>query len=217
MTTATLHAATRPKRTYTRLSDEDWQRVVDLYSAGGLTLAEIATRYGVSIRAIQIYIDKAKPATPAPSASAPMARLRLLTPSVLTPTTHARCITETKASAYADAAALQALLVDALATIKATTGLPATACVRACDQAAVALERIHKIRRMALGIGKEDDVAERPLPELPIRELTAREVEAIRNRQEAEDSEYDALPSLPDEQDADCHDEADDDGIVVEE
>ena len=212
MTTARSHAATRPKRTYIRLSEEEWQRVTDLYSAGGLTLAETATRYGVSIRAIQIHLDKAKPATPAPSASAPMPRLRLLAPSVLTPATHVHCIKETKASAYADAAALQALLVDALATIKASTDLPATACVRACDQAAVALERIHKIRRMALGIGKEDDVAERPLPELPIRELTAREVEVIRNRQEAEDSEYDALPSLPDEQDGD-----DDDDVVVDE
>ena len=215
MTTAKSHAATRPKRTYTRLSDEDWRRITDLYSAGGLTLAEIATRHGVSIRAIQIHLDKAKPAVPTPSA--PMARLRLLAPSVLTPATHAHCITETKASAYADAAALQALLVDALATIKASTDLPATACVRACDQAAVALERLHKIRRMALGIGKEDDVAERPLPELPIRELTDREVEAIRNRQEAEDSEYDALLSLPDEQDAHHDDDAGDDGIVVEE
>ena len=179
----------RPKRTYVKLSSEEWKEIVMLYSSGTLTLAEISRRFGVSTRNIQIYIDKARKqaSTPSPSALMKKSMPSAPTPTELTPESHSACMSETRASVYADAVTLQTLLHNALADLENSPELPFTARVRAFDQAAVALERVHKIRRVVLGMGREDDSTDRPLPELPIRMLTEAEIKTMRKQQTIQD------------------------------
>ncbi len=175
------------KRRYSRPTPEVWAEATNLFLSGAATLAELATRFGVSTRAIQIHAARRRAASskaaPPPATFTGIAA----TASALHKATHAECIEETKASAYANAVTLQTVIGQALAALGGDTSIPPTARLRACDQAAVALERTHKIRRTVLGMSREDDVADRPLPELPIRVLTNREVEAIRATQVAED------------------------------
>ncbi len=191
-------------RKYTVLGADDWKCIIELYQTGVNTLSELSARFDVSIRAIQNRARSAgatRRAAFKPAAlSAAKAGVAALSPFVaaapsgkrLTPeqrtVIHEDRIEATNEAAYMGALNLQRLLNMAMAAMPTpTTAAEGAALIRAIDQAAVAQERINKIRRTVLRLDQENQFSDVILPELPIREMSAAEYEALRADQARED------------------------------
>jgi hypothetical protein len=169
------------KRKYVVLSDDEWQHVLALF-AKGVTLKELAAKYGVSTRSIQLRLAEAAPA-PAPGVArrepqAPLVRLA----GMATGDRH-HWIRE---AGIADAEVMRSLLMENLALLHADPDLPPSAKIRSIGEAATARARLDTMLREAAGL-TADMVNEADLPMLPIRVLSEAEVEEMRNRQEIED------------------------------
>ena len=212
----------KPKRKYTKLSKAEFDSIVAIYSCGGSTLLELSEKYGVSVGTL---MNQAKARGATRRASFP-AMTAPTTPSTVSKTvasatahtaprslaTTAERIAETNDSAYLDAAAIQGALRAALAALPIpTTPAELAATIRSMDQAATALDRCNKIRRLVLRLDRENFGADVVLPDLPIIEMTQLEVYEMRAAQESEDRQLGLDAPEPD----DAPEEPDDDNDVV--
>lgn len=120
---SSLDSDTKPgKRRYCRPVPQVWTEATDLFLSGAFTLRELAARFGVSTRAIQIHAARRRAASL--PATSPAIVTRIATDaSRLTKATHEACIEQTKASAYDDAVTLQALIGHALAALASDPGI----------------------------------------------------------------------------------------------
>lgn len=199
--TTTTAKTTSRKRSYKRLSPEEWRTVSQLYGTGSVTLPELSAQFGVSVRSLQNHLAEsgtlkgsaAHEATKAATAHA----LATASPP---PAMLTERIRAAKEATYSNALTLQTMLMAQLLPLQeGTIALPPGAAVRVIEQAANALDRVRRVQWAALGIDKEDPTAIEDLPELPIRELTPEEVEEIRAQQQADDRQLGISPEEAEE------------------
>ncbi len=181
--------AAAPKRRYTRLTPERWAEARAAWATGGVTAEDLAARFGCSVRAVQLHMAEHKVAKgSAAAALAAAVEAKVLAEALPSEDDLAHRIRDTREGTYADAVAIQRLVMGNVALAQdPRTAMGAVAALRALDLAAAAVGRTQRIRWLALGIDKALPAAGE-LPELPIRALTDEEVEAIRAQQLAEDA-----------------------------
>lgn len=186
------------KRKYVQLDEAEWAEVEALWSFGSATLPEIAHRFGISERGLQAHFVKrgiAKGQSAKALAAQVVARVqREQADAADTLTARALAIRETT---FDHADKIERMIVerlDAAAADPAQT-YAAAAAVKMLGNAAAALERLHTLKRSALGI-TEDDMNSDEVPSLVIRNLTDANIIEMRRRQ-AEEDELDG--DIPDD------------------
>lgn len=178
------------KRPYTRLKPAEWAEVEELWASGAATLAELSNRYGMSGRALQLHFAKrgiAKGSTAAALGAQVRAKVQV---SVLADADDlAQRAVSIREGAYQGAMRIERLLLAALDEASADPSklFALTATAKATALAAQTLERLHSLKRSALGI-TDDATLDDDLPVLQILDLTSNEIETMReNSDEAED------------------------------
>lgn len=200
------------RRRYVRLSSEQWAEARAAWVTGGVTAEELARRYGCSLRAIQLHMLQHKAEKGSALAKhAAAVEARVLAEALPSNDDLATRIRETREATYANATAIQQLVMNNVQLAQdPTTALGAVAALRALDLAAAALGRTQRVRWLALGLDKALPASDE-LPELLIREMSAEEVIAIRDQQHRDDAELNTGQSLAEDDDDNRIEEGDDD------
>ncbi|PXW57727.1 hypothetical protein [Methylobacterium sp. B4] len=191
----TVAAASPTKRPYARLGPAQWAEVEELWASGAATLAELSSRYSVSARAMQLRFAKrgiVKGSTAAALGAQIRSQVRV---SVLADTDDlAQRAVAIRENAFQGAVRIEQLLLSALDEAAADPSklfaLAATA--KATALAAQTLERLHSLKRSALGLTDESTLDD-DLPVLQVVNLTSKEIEAM--REDPDDAE-----DLPEEE-----------------
>ena len=208
-------------RRYTRLSPATWAEIRALWETGEPTLAELSDRYGVATRTLQVHFEKhgtVKGSKAREIAAAVKEEVfgEQLADKDLT-TQRAK---ETREAAYRNAVTVENLVMAQLqeAQKDPASAFKAAAAIKSLSLAAAALERLHGLKRTALGLD-HDSVLPDELPEIILREYTQEEIEQIRAEQ-AEDGETldlvesDERGEEPDDIVIEGHDEEFDDIVI---
>lgn len=192
---------TSPTRRYTRLSPATWAEIDALWSTGEPTLAELADRYGCTERALQAHFAK----NGVTKGSAAKALAGRVTERVLAATLPDEDVTtqralEVRESAYANAVMIETMIVARLhaAAADPATTFAAAASVKMLGVAAAALERLHGLKRAALGLG-DDDYRDDDLPVLVLHDLSAEEITEMHKTQGDDDLDPGALAAVDNE------------------
>jgi hypothetical protein len=181
------------KRKYVRLSPAVWAEIRALWAIGEATLAGLSNRYGVSTRALQMHFDK-EGVTKGSQARAVAASVEAKVFEAMLrdeDQTVQRAI-DVREAAYRNAILLENMIV---ARLEAASRDPeatfATAsALKAFAVAAQALERLHGLKRAALGIN-DDTFRDNDLPTLRIEDLSDEDLREMRARQEEDDADFD--------------------------
>ncbi|MGK7864560.1 hypothetical protein [Falsiroseomonas sp. E2-1-a4] len=206
-------AAASPKRSYARLTPEQWGEARAAWATGAVTAEELARHYGCSLRSVQLHMAQHRVEKgSAAAALTATVEARVLAEALPGEDDLATRIRQTRDGTYADAEVIQRLVMRNVQLAQdPATGFAAVAALRALDLAAAALGRTQRVRWLALGLDKALP-AGGELPELVIREMTAEETAAIRDQQLREDAEADATqPAAEGEDDDDVVIEGEDD------
>ncbi|MCP1557273.1 UNVERIFIED_ORG: hypothetical protein J2W75_003911 [Methylorubrum zatmanii] len=177
------------KRRYVRLSEDQWAEAEAAWTSGSASLPELAHRFGATERALQAHFAKLglEKGSAAKTLAAKVAvRVKEQQESdVGTLTERALTIRETT---YSYATKIERMIVERLDAAAADPDqvYAAAASVKMLTNAAAALERIHTLKRSALGITDEDMNTDE-VPVLVIKNLSDIEVASIRQRQSDED------------------------------
>lgn len=178
------------KRRYVRLADDQWAEAEAAWASGSATLPELAHRFGVTERGLQARFAKRgieKGEAAKALAAQVVARVKEeQAADVETLVERAATIRETT---YAHAAKVERMIVDRLdaAAADPSQTFAAAAAIKMLTNAASALERLHSLKRSALGIS-DDDVSDDEMPVLLIRDMTRGEIEDMRRKQDEEDA-----------------------------
>ncbi len=200
------------KRKYTKLSSGAWAEVEGLWQSGEATLAELSETFGPSARALQnrfakVGITKGEKA--AALATAVRQEVELASPDQLVE--RAKDIRE---RSYLNALTVENLVMAQLqlAEHDPSLVLRAGAAIKMLSLAAASLERLHTLKKSALGLDRDSGIADE-LPQIVIRDLTDEEMTSMRESAKAED-EPDDLPSEI-EENGDQDRSSEDDDIVI--
>jgi hypothetical protein len=180
----------QPKRRYVRLTADQWAAAEAAWSSGSATLPELSHRFGATERALQSHFAKQsieKGAAAQALAAQVVARVKEeQAADVDTLVERAQTIRET---AYANAVRVERAIMDRIdaAAADPSQTFAASAAIKMLTNAAAALERLHTLKRSALGIS-ENDVSDDELPVLLIRDMTRGEIEDMRRKQDEEDA-----------------------------
>ncbi|MGA0598132.1 hypothetical protein [Enterovirga sp. CN4-39] len=185
------------KRKYTRPSESTWAEICAFWEVGDSTLEELSERFGVARRTLQAHFAKhgvikgCKAAAMAQSVQEEVFSRELNDHDVTVARAKA-----TREAAYNNAIAIEALVMGQLEAAKkdpSSTHKVASA-IRALSLAAAAVERLHAVKKAALGLDR-DNVLEEELPTLVIQDLTAEDLAELQARDEQD--EYDENDLLP--------------------
>lgn len=177
------------KRRYVKLTEAEWAEAEAAWTSGSASLPELAHRFGATERALQAHFAKRglEKGSAAKALAAKVAvRVKEQQESdVGTLTERALAIRETT---YGNAAKIERMIVERLDAAAADPDqtYAAAAAVKMLTNAAAALERLHTLKRNALGI-TDDDMNADEVPVLVIKNLSDIEVASIRQRQSDED------------------------------
>ncbi|KAB1068554.1 hypothetical protein [Methylobacterium planeticum] len=178
------------KRRYIKLTEDRWAEVEALWSSGSATLPELAHRFGVTERGLQAHFSKLgleKGSAAKALAAQVVSRVRAEREAqVDTLAERALAIGQTT---YDHAAKVERMIVDRLDAAAADPDqtFAAAAAVKMLTNAAAALERLHTLKRSALGI-TDDDMNSDEAPVLVIRNLTQVQIDMMRQKQDEEDA-----------------------------
>lgn len=193
--------STTEKRAYARLSPTTWAEIDALWSTGEPTLAELADRYGVTTRALQSHFSK-RGVVKGSAAKALATKIteRVLTAALPDEDATTQRALEVRESAYANAVMIEAMIVDRLRTAAAdpTTTFATSASVKMLGVAAAALERLHGLKRAALGLN-DDSLLDDDLPVLILHDLSAEEIAEMHKAQNDDDPDPGALADVSNE------------------
>lgn len=188
----TVPAASPVKRPYARLGPAQWAEIEELWATGSATLAELSNRYGVSGRAMQMRFAKHGIVKGA-SATALGAQVRATVKATVLadPDDLAQRAVAIRENAFQGAVRIEQLLLSALdeAAGDSSKMFAFAATAKAAALAAQTLERLHSLKRSALGITDESSLGD-DLPVLKILDLTSKEIESMRK----EDDDADDAP-----------------------
>lgn len=178
------------KRRYVKLTEAEWAEAEAAWASGSTSLPELAHRFGATERALQAHFAKRgleKGQAAKALAAQVVARVQKAQEADAdTLTERALTIRETT---YDNAAKIERMIVERLDAAAADPDqtYAAAAAVKMLTNAAAALERLHALKRNALGITDEDMKTDE-VPVLVIRNLSDAEVASIRQRQDDEDA-----------------------------
>jgi AcrR family transcriptional regulator len=188
-------AAAAPKTKHARLTPKQWAEAEALWESGEVTLDDLAARFGKHKSAFSAHfknkgIEKGKRKEELKAAvKEEVARAAIDDATVL-----AARIKETKEEHYKMAAGLAKLSWNEILLAKQESRPVATALnnLKALDAAMTVLKKAREERWAVLGLDRDDALDEDGLPDLVISELTADQIEALRNR---DDDDALMLPS----------------------
>lgn len=172
-----------PTRKYVRLSPSEWAEVRALWEVGDHTLEELSAKFGVSPRGLQAHFRKfgtvkgSQAAELAAAVREEVFRQELDDPDLLI--VRAKDVRE---SAYRNALVIEDLLMAQLQAAQRdpSQAFKAASAVKTLSLASAALERLHGLKRAALGLDRNAVMGEQ-LPELVLRDLTEEEIEQLRS------------------------------------
>lgn len=204
-------------KTPTRMTPRQWAEAEALWEAGEVTLDDLATRFGKDRSAFVRYFKKhgivkgSRAAARKEEVKEAVAAAGIDEATVL-----ANRIRETKEDHYKMSSALAKLVWAEVLTAKKDEK-PFSAIkdnLKALDNAMNVLMKARMERFAILGLDKDDYVDEDGLPELVISELTAAQIEELRNRDEEGLEAGTAV--IPETLQEEIEDEDEEDGIVEE-
>ncbi|HCJ9817255.1 TPA: hypothetical protein NWA32_004177 [Escherichia coli] len=204
-------------KTPTRMTPRQWAEAEALWEAGEVTLDDLATRFDKDRSAFVRYFKKhgivkgSRAAARKEEVKEAVAAAGIDEATVL-----ANRIRETKEDHYKMSSALAKLVWAEVLTAKKDEK-PFSAIkdnLKALDNAMNVLMKARMERFAILGLDKDDYVDEDGLPELVISELTAAQIEELRNRDEEGLEAGTAV--IPETLQEEIEDEDEEDGIVEE-
>ena len=204
-------------KTPTRMTPRQWAEAEALWEAGEVTLDDLATRFDKNRSAFVRYFKKhgivkgSRAAARKEEVKEAVAAAGIDEATVL-----ANRIRETKEDHYKMSSALAKLVWAEVLTAKKDEK-PFSAIkdnLKALDNAMNVLMKARMERFAILGLDKDDYVDEDGLPELVISELTAAQIEELRNRDEEGLEAGTAV--IPETLQEEIEDEDEEDGIVEE-
>jgi hypothetical protein len=202
------------KRKYVRLVESDWSEIRSLWEVGDSTLAELAYRYGVSVRTLQSHFEKhASEKGSAAQAMAATVKTRILDQGLASEDVITSRALATREAGYANAVLIEDLIMAQLeiAQKDPSAAFKAAAAVKMLSLAAGTIERLHATKRSALGLRDDDDGRMVELPAVVFRVLSPAEAQAL-HREGDDDNEGDEIGISEDHPE-----DGDDDDIIIEE
>jgi hypothetical protein len=204
------------KRKYTRLSESAWAEVRALWEVGDTSLEELSARFDISKRALQLHFAKhdvkkgAKARELAAAVEMEVFRAELTDKELLVDRAK-----DIKERTYVNAQAIENLVMSQLqqAQKEPAHAYKATTAVKMLALAAAALERLHHLKKSALGLDKDAAIAEE-LPVLTFRDLSQEDLREIReshadkwgNDDVIDDPEYEPASNRNDDPDEEEND-----------
>jgi hypothetical protein len=206
-----------PKR---RLTPAQWAEIEGQWAAGSVTYEDLMKKYGCAMSTLERHFKKHNIVKGSAAAGARKAiEDKLAAASIDEATILAARIKETKEQHYTMSSNLAKLIWNELLEAKKNGVQMATAYanLKALNEAAAGLKRVREERWTVLGLDRPDAVDPDAVPELQISELTADQIQALRDRDHNEMDDVGAAKRVPDD-DAE-HDETDidDSDDVIEE
>ncbi|KQT77980.1 hypothetical protein [Methylobacterium sp. Leaf466] len=192
---------TAPTRKYARLAPSIWAEIVAQWETGEFTLEQLSHQHGVTVRGIQMHLAKNKVTKGSQAkvvASKVMARVYEETlPDV--DATVQRAI-DTRETAYRNAVAIENMIIERLEGAAADPGttFAAASAIKMLGIAAAALERLHGLKRAALGLN-DDSLIDDDLPTLQIQDLSAEEITEMHRNQHEDDPDPGAFAAVDNE------------------
>ncbi|KTS30476.1 hypothetical protein NS228_12860 [Methylobacterium indicum] len=186
---ATMSNAAAGTRRYVKLTEAQWVEVEALWAAGAATLTDLSQRYGITERGLQARFARRgieKGAGAKALAVEVTARVQAeQAADVEDLVVRAKLIRDTTVSA---AEKVERMIVASLDAADADPGqiYAAAAKIKLLMNAASTLERIHTLKKVALGIN-DDGPLNDDLPVLVLRDLSSADIE--RMRQDQDDAE----------------------------
>lgn len=179
------------------LSPKQWAEVRALWESGEFTLTMLSERFKVTRATLQRHfaLRKVKKGAKSQEHEKKIAE-EVAKNAVGDATVIAARIRETKEEHYKMASGLAKLTWNEVLQVK-KNGAPmaaATNNLRALDAAMNVLKKAREERFAVLGLDRDDHVDQDGLPELVISELTADQIETLRNKQQQDD-----LGDIPDD------------------
>lgn len=221
MTSKEAPAAAAPeevKKVRKRLTPKQWAEAEALWAAGEFTKERLGAKFGVSAHAVFLHMQKKgiKKGAKAEEHKKKVAEA-VTSAAVDDATITAARIRETKEEHYKMSAALAKMSFSEILEAKRSGSPVAVAMnnLKALDAAMTVLTKARMERWAVLGLDRPDAIDEDGLPELLISELTAEQIQELRDR---DFNEFDDLEGAV-QVDAGAQDtpEPDDDGVVEEE
>jgi len=172
-----------------RLTPKQWAEAEALWESGEVTLEDLAAKFGKHKSNFSRHFDKLSIVRGSKAEAHKRKVAEAVTAaSIDEASVTAARIRETKEDHYKMSAGLAKLVWSEILTAKQDKNplSVATANLKALDIAAGALKKLREERWSILGLDKADFIDEEGLPELTIMELTAEQLEALRNRDEAD-------------------------------
>ncbi|MBB3997863.1 hypothetical protein [Aureimonas pseudogalii] len=169
-------------RKYIRLTETEWAECEALWETGDATLAELADQYGVAVRTLQSRFER-HGVVKGRAASALAADVReRVNEAMGDPGDLASRAIDIRELTFANAEKIERLIMAQLATAQTDPGAAykAGTAIKTLSLAAGALQRLHDLKRSALGLS-DSDVLGKEIPELVIRDITTTEIEIIQN------------------------------------
>lgn len=174
------------KRRYIKLPEDRWIEIEALWSAGAATLTELSQRFGVTERTLQARFARRgieKGAAAAALAIEVTARVQAeRAADVEDLVERARVIRDATYTAAEKVERMIVASLDAAATDPGQT-YAAAASIKMLANAAAALERLHGLKKSALGIN-DDDMNNAELPVLLLRDLSSADIERMRQEED---------------------------------
>jgi lambda repressor-like predicted transcriptional regulator len=212
----TTEADRAGKRKYTKLTPAMWAEIEAHWQTGEVTLAELSEKYGPSPRALQSHFAKAGIVKGEKAAAmAAAVREKVLEEEFGNQDQLVARAKDIRERAYRNANIVEDLIMAQLALAEREPAeiLKAGAALKMLSLAAGSLERVHDLKKRALGLDK-DSVFSEEMPELIIRCLTDEEVAKMQDAQEQEDFGDEIIP---DDEDGDVEPvDPEADEIVIE-
>ncbi|MPQ56292.1 DNA-binding protein [Duganella sp. FT27W] len=208
-----MTAPTPKKR---NLTPKQWAEAEALWTSGEVTYEDLVKKYGKSISTFERHF-RAKGLSKGATAAAVKKKVEetLAANTIDEATVIAARIKETKEQHYSWATNLAKLTWNEILEAK-RAGNPlsvATNNLKALESAANVMKKMREERWAVLGLDRPDAVDPSELPELLIAELTAEQIQELRDR---DHSEIDDLTAPPPADDDDADDEDGDDAVVEE-
>lgn len=192
-----------------QLTPKQWAEAETIWELGEMTIADIAAKFSISKTSVDRHMRKYGIVHASKSAAhKKLIAEEMMKASVTDATVVAARIKETKEEHYKMAAGLAKLSWAEI--LKAKQGsLPFSVAInnlKALDSAMTVIKKAREERWAVLGLDRADYIDEGGIPELVISELTADQIDELRNR---DHTEFDDLPIEPIQPDID--------DVVVEE
>lgn len=205
------------KKKSKRLTPKQWAEAEALWATGDVTLERLSSKFGISARGINEHMLKRgiKKGTKAEEHKKKVSEA-VTSAAVDDATITAARIRETKEEHYKMSAAIAKMSFNEILEAK-RNGSPVSVAMnnlKAFDAAMNVLSKARLERWAVLGLDRDDSIDEDGLPELLISELTADQIQELRDR---DFNEFEELEAEVVQVDAGGPDESDDDGVVEEE